>query len=56
MKHLETMISMVFGGIFMVLSLMVAAETLLRKLFGVSDTLDPRFGACLAALARARAD
>lgn len=36
MKRLETMMSMLFGGIFVVLSLMVAAETLLRKLFGTS--------------------
>lgn len=36
MKRLETMISMVFGGIFVLLSLAVAAETLLRKLFGAS--------------------
>ena len=36
MKRLETMMSMVFGGIFVVLSLMVAAETMLRKLFGTS--------------------
>ncbi|MEH6823809.1 MAG: TRAP transporter small permease [Motiliproteus sp.] len=36
MKRLETMISMVFGGIFVLLSLAVAAETMLRKLFGAS--------------------
>ncbi|MEH6628857.1 MAG: TRAP transporter small permease [Motiliproteus sp.] len=36
MKRLETIMSMLFGGIFVVLSLMVAAETMLRKLFGAS--------------------
>lgn len=50
MKHLETTASLVFGGIFVLLSLMVAAETLLRKLFGTSlQGVDELGGYALAA-------
>ncbi|MFP2770781.1 TRAP transporter small permease subunit [Oceanisphaera sp. KMM 10153] len=50
MKRIEYMASMVFGGIFLLLSVLVVTETLLRKFFNVSlQGVDELGGYALAA-------